>query len=276
MKLSELTYVAFDLETTGKYPLQSEICEIAAVKWCSDKMLGEFHTLLKPKQRMGEAVIAIHGITNEMVETALPIEDKLDEFYQFIDGAVVVAHHAPFDLGFMALELETHGFNLPLLPAFCTSLLARKLYPESTNHRLQTLIPFFGLNQGTAHRALDDALACCGVFLKCLVKLAEKYGPDVTVAQAEVEQGAKIAWSRFSMNEIKRSAVYSTLIDAISRHSNVEMTYLGGSSPGRARVVLPIGIVRSLDGDFLVAQAADESKSKRYFLDRVRAVVPIP
>jgi DNA polymerase III subunit epsilon len=88
-----------------------------------------------------------------MVEHAPRMSERIEHFHSFIQGAIPVAHHAPFDLGFVAIEFENAGLPLPTMPALCSSLLARKLFPESTNHRLQTLIPFFGIEQGTAHRA---------------------------------------------------------------------------------------------------------------------------
>src|SRR5690554_5714295 len=97
--------VAFDTETTGKYPLSAEVCELAAVKWRDGKIVDTFQTLLKPSRPMDAEVIAIHGITNEMVENAPRMVEKIDEFREFISGAVLLAHHAPFDLGFLALDI---------------------------------------------------------------------------------------------------------------------------------------------------------------------------
>ena len=100
----EATFIAIDLETTGKYPLDAEICEMAAVKWQGGRVVEEFQTLVKPTQRTSEEVIRIHNITNEMVENAPRIEEKIGEFHRFISSGYVLAHHAPFDLGFLAIE----------------------------------------------------------------------------------------------------------------------------------------------------------------------------
>lgn len=259
--------VAFDTETTGKYPLSAEVCELAAVKWRDGKIVGTFQTLLKPSRPMDSEVIAIHGITNEMVENAPRMAEKIAEFREFISGAVLMAHHAPFDLGFMALEMERFGIDLPEEPVLCTSLLSRKLFPESANHRLQTLIDFFKLEKGAAHRALDDARACLEVGIKCL----EKSGDDKLKTALEV-QGGPILWSRFSLKELESRAELVTLIRAIRDQKIVSMVYNAGSNPGATRRVHPIGLVRSLDGDFLVAYDEKDQRSKRYFLEKVRSV----
>src|SRR5688572_7652240 len=87
----DLTIVAFDTETTGQYPLQAEICEIAAVKWHQGQIVGSFHTLLCPANTIPDEVIKIHGITNEMVKDAPPMVQVLPQFLQFIRESVVVA-----------------------------------------------------------------------------------------------------------------------------------------------------------------------------------------
>jgi DNA polymerase III subunit epsilon len=266
----ELTFVGFDTETTGKYPVSAEICEIGAVKWRGGKVVDVFQTLIRPSKPMGAEVIAIHGITNEMVESAPRIREKIGEFHAFIQGAVPVAHHAPFDLGFLCMEFESAGLALPELPVICSSLLSRKLFPESENHKLQTLIGFFQLEQGAAHRAHDDSKACLEVGLRCLEKLA-----DVPLETAMGHQGGPLFWSRFSMKAIEAIPEGAVLLDAITNEKIVNMAYAKGSSPGQSRRVHPLGLVRSLDGDFVVAYAEKDQQSKRYFLDQILSVEPV-
>lgn len=258
------TIVAFDTETTGKYPLEAEVCEIAAVKWKGGRIIETFQTLLKPSRPMGSEVIAIHGITNEMVESAPRISEKIGEFHGFIQNSVLVAHHAPFDLGFLAIEMEKAGLDFPRQSILCSSLLSRKLFPESENHRLQTLVRFFNLPKGTAHRALDDAKACLEVGLRCL----EKVG-DEPIERASDIQGGPLTWERFSMKSIEETPIGKVLIQSIRDQSRVEMKYGAGSQPGDLRRVHPHGLVRSLDGDFLVAYAEKDQRSKRYFLEKI-------
>lgn len=261
----DLTFVGFDTETSGKYPLDAEICEIAAVKWRNGEIVGTFESLIKPSKPMGAEVIAIHGITNDMVENAPHISEKIGEFHAFVQDAIPIAHHAPFDLGFIANEFEKAGLPLPVLPVVCSSLLSRKVFPESENHRLQTLIKFFQLPQGTAHRALDDAKACLEVGLKCF----EKTGSEAVLEHAFQAQGGPLTWLRFSMRELRDHAVIKNLVKAVEEQRVVEMAYGAGSTPGAKRRVHPMGVVRSLDGDFLVAYAEHDQRSKRYFLEKI-------
>ncbi len=194
-KWQNLTFVAFDTETSGAYPLSADICEIGAVKWQSGKIIEEFHTLLKPKELMSDFIIGIHGITNEMVSNAPRVEDKIKDFYDFIQHSVVVAHHAPFDLGFIAIEFEKAGLKLPEDPALCSSLLSRKLIPEAPRHKLQILIQHLKLHQGQAHRASDDAKACFEVALHCF----QRAGAEATLEDLIKLQGKKLYWIDYSM-----------------------------------------------------------------------------
>src|ERR1700677_4644319 len=98
----DYTYVAFDTETSGKFPLVAEIVEIAGVKWQRGKVIETYQTFVKPQRPMGESVIRIHHITNEMVEDAPRIHEVLPGFDAFIQGSVLMAHHAAFDMGFLA------------------------------------------------------------------------------------------------------------------------------------------------------------------------------
>jgi DNA polymerase III subunit epsilon len=261
------TFVSFDTETSGAYPLEAEICEVAAVKWEDGRVVDEFQSLVKVSKPMSSFIIGIHGITNEMVEGAPPMNEVVKKFHAFVQGAIPMAHHAPFDLGFLALEMERSGLKLPDAPVICTSLLSRKVFPDFNNHRLQTLIPLLGIEQGTAHRALDDSKACLGVGLKCM----EKVGPEATLAQVLEAQVTKLNWSSYSMEELRNHNLIGILVHAIETGRNVEIGYRGTSAEHR-RPVKPLGIVRNPDGDYLVGFCEREQKNKRYYLGRIAHV----
>lgn len=267
----EATFTAIDLETTGKYPLDAEICEMAAVKWQGGKIVGEFQSLIKPTLRMSDEVIAIHNITNEMVENAPVVADKLADFHKFIDGTFVLAHHAPFDMGFLTWEFEKARLLLPKLPVFCTSLLSRHLNANVSNHRLSTLAEHFKIDAGAAHRALDDARTCLNVGLKYF----EKMGPEAKISDLQGVQTTPLPWERFSIDTLTEREHYRTLVRSLRDRREVYIVYEGGSRPGQSRKVFPLGLVRNPEADFLVATEGnndgDDVKPKRYFLDKITA-----
>lgn len=263
----DVEWVAFDTETSGKYPLDAEICELAAVKWKDGEVIDTFSTLLSVKKPMGEEVIAIHKITNEMLEGAPKIDEKLPEFIEFLGNGYLLAHHIPFDMGFLAIELERMQIPFPKNPGFCTSLLSRNLIPQAPNHRLQTLVEYLEIPKRTAHRALSDAEACLDVGIKCF-EVFDKRNVDLKTLQNK--QGRSFVWSAFSIQSLKAEERFVDLVEALVHKSPVQIKYSGGSRPGQARTVKPIGIVRSPGQDFLVAKPeAGDDHPKRYYLNRI-------
>ncbi|MBY0383783.1 3'-5' exoribonuclease [bacterium] len=261
------TFIGFDTETTGRYPIESEICEIAAVKYTNGKIIDSFQSLIKPKRPMGEEVIKIHGITNEMVQNAPPLKEVLPKFRQFIDDGILIAHHAPFDLGFITAGFEECLISLPTKPVICSSRLSRNTITDSENHKLQTLIKHLGLPQGTAHRALDDATACLQVALHCFEKAQLSTLEDIFK-----KQDGELHWKDYSVEELKfQNKSLRLLIEAMVQRTRVRMTYKSGSKPGRERIIEPIGLVRSPDGDFFVAYD-DNPVAKRFYLNKLGEV----
>lgn len=257
-------FVAVDLETTGKFPIESQICEIGAVKWKNGKVVGEYSTLIKPSKPMGQEVIDIHNITNEMVTDAPKIDEKLTELNDFIKGGIVLAHHAPFDIGFLVVDYEKQKIDLPRKPILCTSLLSRALITDSPNHKLQTLVKHLGIDGGSAHRALDDAKSCLEVGLKCFEKMG-----DVDLNTIIKKQQKKISWSYYSLDELRTQDHLAQLVEACERQLPANIIYQGGSRPGKVRRVYPVGIVRNPNGDFLAASDEPDGTIKRFYLNRV-------
>lgn len=264
---TEATFVALDLETSGKYPLEAEICEVAAVKWQAGEIVGEFQSLVRPTQIMDDFVISIHHITNEMVAKAPTIEKVLPDFMNFLGDAIPIAHHAPFDMGFLVWDLERMDLPLPKQASLCTALLSRRALPTSPNHRLQTLIQFLGLPQGQAHRALDDAMACLRVALQCF----EKVGETARIEDLYKFQKSELRWQDYSISTLTEKEALLHIVSAIRQKRLVELTYAGGSRPGQPRELLPLGIVRNPNGDFLVAREPAETQTKRFFVSQIQA-----
>ena len=266
--LNELTFVAFDTETSGAYPVGYDVVEFGAIKWHKGAEVARQQFLFKPREPMSDFIIGIHGITNEMVADAPPMSEKIHEIYNFFKGCVVMAHHAPFDLGFMALEIEKA--KLPLLsdPVLCTSLLSRRLIHETENHKLQTLVKYFNFDGGAAHRAFDDAKSCLMVGLECFRRLGEK----ASLEDAIKSQMKKLEWKDYSLYA-NNQMVVKVIVEAIQTKKRIDLIYDGGSTKGEVRQVNPIGIVRNPDGDYLMGFCLRDKTNKRYYLNRITDAV---
>lgn len=260
--IQNFTFIAFDTETTGRYPLESEICEIAAVKFTNGQVVDTFTSLIKPTAKMSDEVIKIHGITNEMVSEAPASELVLRKFHQFIGQDFLVAHHSPFDLGFISVEFEKLGLPFPQTPVICSSRLSRQVIKDSVNHKLQTLIPHLGLTQGAAHRATDDAQACGELLLKC-IEIGQIHSMDMLWSL----QGGKLFWADYSIDTLRnKSQSLNILVACIQSKAQAVLKY--GSASSAERLIDPIGLVRSPDGDFLVASDG-QGIGKRFYLSKV-------
>ena len=258
------TLVSFDTETTGAYPVSWEVCEIGAVKWQAGEITETFAARIKPEGLMNPIAQKIHGITLEALQAEPSAKQVLAQFCDFVGDAKLVAHHAPFDMGFLSWELFRAGLPPLKNQVFCTSLIARNLFPKCKNHRLPTLIEYFDLNQLKAHQALDDARMCLDVFLKCL---EANQGASWTSLQEVM--GKKLSWKIFAIEELEQEERFKALLQACQSQSRVRFTYRKGSKPMTEREVTALGIVRNPDGDFFVGQEGEIEKPKRFYLKHV-------
>lgn len=174
-KLSDLKYVIFDTETTGLLPERGdEVCQIAACRVVNSKMVKTevFDTLVNPGRPIPLSATNIHGINDAMVTDAPDFITAGKAFHAFSEGAVLIAHNAPFDMAFFYRRQGDMGarFDHPVLD---TVLLSAVIYGQTEQHsldaiaeRLQVTIP-----EEARHTALGDALATTEVFLKLLPML---------------------------------------------------------------------------------------------------------
>ncbi|GAA4042845.1 DEDD exonuclease domain-containing protein [Nonomuraea soli] len=163
--LQEVTFVVFDLETTGGSHAEHAITEIGAVKVRGGEVLGEFATLIDPGGPIPPFISVLTGITDAMVVAAPRIEAVLPSFLEFISGTVLVAHNAGFDTGFIKAACQKHGYAPPKNAVLDTVDLARRVLTrdETPNHKLGTLARFFHSTTEPIHRALHDARATVDV-----------------------------------------------------------------------------------------------------------------
>jgi DNA polymerase-3 subunit epsilon len=125
--LRDVTFVVVDLETTGGSAASCDITEIGAVKVRGGVVLGELQTLVRPSAPIPPFIAVLTGITDAMVATAPRLEAALPTFLEFARGSVLVAHNAPFDLGFLRAGCERLGLPWPGPDSLDTARLARRV-----------------------------------------------------------------------------------------------------------------------------------------------------
>ena len=174
--LCDVTFVVVDLETTGGSPAAGAgITEIGAVKVRGGEVLGEFRTFVDPGAPIPPFIAVLTGITDAQVAGAPRIGAALPAFLEFAGSCVLVAHNAPFDVGFLKAAAAAHDHPWPGYPVVDTVRLARRVLSrdEAPDCKLATLAALFHAATTPNHRALDDARATVNV----LHALLERVGP---------------------------------------------------------------------------------------------------
>ncbi|WP_027244118.1 3'-5' exonuclease [Leisingera daeponensis] len=173
-KLSNLSYVVFDTETTGLLPHKDEIVQIGALRVVRNRIVAgeQFGTLVDPGTPIPAASTKVHGISDAMVQGAPDIGKAARAFHRFASDAVIVAHNAPFDMAFLRRHAKRAGVSWDQ-PVLDTVLLSAVLFGASQSHTLDALCERLEVTIPPAlrHTAMGDAQATAEVFCKMLPML---------------------------------------------------------------------------------------------------------
>ena len=175
--MGNFSVIVLDFETTGLSPQYGDrAIEIGAVLIENNIIADRFQSLMNPGFRISSFIESYTGISNDMVESAPPCEEVMEQFTEFIGNYPLVAHNASFDRKFLDSELEFIGkssnHNMT-----CSMLAARRVYPDAPNHRLGTLVRYCGIyTDGTFHRALADAEMTGHLWISMIDEIKDSFG----------------------------------------------------------------------------------------------------
>ncbi len=161
-------YIVFDLETTGLSASSERITEFGAVKIRDGQIVDTFSTLVNPKKSIPPKVVELTGITDAMVQDAPEEAQALEMWRKFCsDDAVLVAHNAEFDVSFLrqAYRRSNTEFHNTYVD---TLVMARSMFPNLKNHKLDTVADYLNAGDFNHHRACDDASVLGRIFLKMM------------------------------------------------------------------------------------------------------------
>ncbi len=165
--------IVLDTETTGLEPAKGHrIIEIGCVELENRKLTGRhYHQYIQPERHVEEQAIEVHGITNEFLQDKPLFIDIMDEFMDFVSGAELIIHNAPFDIGFINNELAVYGKQkYQPVTEYCsvidTLVMARQKHPGQKNN-LDALCKRYGVDnsQRDLHGALLDSEILADVYL---------------------------------------------------------------------------------------------------------------
>lgn len=161
-------YIVLDFETTGLRAGDDKIIQIGAVKYIGHQQQDTMYLLINPERPISSTITRITGIRNGDVQDAPVIEEIAPQLIDFIGDLPIVAHNAPFDMGFLyALE---HITPVPPYQVIDTVRLARKFITETPNHKLTTLSAYLELEHN-AHDALGDCLVTASIYQFCIGRM---------------------------------------------------------------------------------------------------------
>ncbi len=204
--LSEATYVVFDVETTGLSAVNNALIQIAASKMHKGNIIAEFDEFIDPGHPLSQFTTDLTGITDEHVHGSKSLEQVLKEFQDFCQDAVLVAHNASFDVGFMDVNYERAGLPTINQPVIDTLEFARNLYPEYKRHGLGPLTKRFGVALEHHHMANYDAEATGRLLFIFLKDALEKHDLR-NLNQLNTEL---IAEDSYKKARVKHATVYVT------------------------------------------------------------------
>lgn len=223
-------YVMLDLETTGGNAAQDRITEIAAVRVENGTEVARWSTLVNPGVPIPPFIQSLTGITDAMVQDAPAFEAVAPQLLALLDGAVLVAHNAHFDHGFVCSALERLGIVLQA-STLCTVRLSRRLYPQHKGHGLDAIAQRHGLHNQARHRAMGDV----DVVLAYLQLATQELGVDALRREAgALLQGATVVPPQL---ETAMADVPETMGVYILYGEGTRPLYIGKGSNMRKRVM---------------------------------------
>ncbi len=233
--LRDLTFCVVDLETTGGSAQGgSMITEIGAVKVRGGEVLGEFATLVNPHTQIPPFIAVLTGITNSMVSEAPPIESVLPAFLEFAAGTVLVAHNAPFDVGFLSWFAARQGLPWPAFEVLDTAKIARRVITrdDAPNCKLSSLARVFRSSTAPNHRALSDARATVDVLHGLMERLG---GLGVHTLEELQTFSSKVSTAQRRKRHLAEGLPHAPGV-YLFRDERARVLYIGTSRDLRTRV----------------------------------------
>lgn len=279
--LDELTLAFLDVETTGLCPhFGDRICEIAVLRTRGQEVLDSFQSLVNPQRPISPGASAVNGLTDEMVRDAPLFKEVAGPVLTMLENAVIVAHNAPFDLGFLAHELALLRLPPPDNPVLDTLALARRCYRFPSNS-LSYLAWALGIRreewpQGpwrgegerrgrsieAPHRALGDVLTTWGVFQRFRQDLAARGAH--TLGDFLRLQGGHIA-----LPTRQEFPLPPQLEEAVRSGRRLWLRYVSAWGRETVRLVSPLGVTASGGRLYLVAFCHLRGAQRTFRLDRI-------
>lgn len=255
------TFVVFDLETTGLHADEDMIIEIGAVKITDGKITDDFSTFVNPKRPIPYHIEKLTGINDAMVEDAPFCSEILPEFIDFIGDAVLVAHNASFDVGFLTQKGRELGIDRDYTYVDTVGL-ARMLMKNIAKFKLDNVAKNLKISLENHHRAVDDAKCAAEIFLKFIPMLREREINDLYALEKAAES---------SVDLVRKAPAYHVILLAQNDTGRVNLYRLVSDSHliyfhGRPRI--PKSLLAKRREGILIGSACEQGEIFRAVVNR--------
>jgi DNA polymerase III epsilon subunit family exonuclease len=267
-KLTETSFCALDLETTGTNAGLHMIVEVGIVRFTMNGIVEIYESLVNPGVKIPEDVIAVHGITDDMVRNAPPIGDLLEDISRVMRDTLLVIHNPGFDLSFMGWAFHKNEWMAPVMEAVDTVRLSRIAWPGLRNYKLETICENLRLNI-SPHRALPDALACMEVF-KHVIKQQDKAG-RWAIADLIAFHGNLI---RFIKVKGKRITAPGKRMMGLQLGEKASITYVDQSGTITVRTIHPREFITIGSEAYVLAYCNLRGDTRYFKMDRIIEINP--
>lgn len=257
--VEQIVFTFVDVETTGLRPASGDrVCEIALLQVQGEQEIGRLESLVNPQRPMTPGATAVNGITDAMLTDAPPFTAFVPQIQTLLEGSVLVAHNAPFDINFLRHEFHyaDQPFSTPI--AVDTLALAQAHYRFSHNS-LEAIATSLGLPSTIRHRAMADVLTTQQV-LQCFISDMGRHGPVVLghlMCPAD----------RRSVDEL--ATLSSTLQEALQTGKLLHLRYQAGNSEKTTRVVQPLEMCYERGRGYLRAFCHLRQDERNFRFDRI-------
>jgi DNA polymerase III epsilon subunit family exonuclease len=272
--LRDIPHAFLDVETTGaSADFGHKVIELGIVRVEQGQVVGEYQQLMDPDRRIGPGIVALTGITQEMVDGQPRFADQLPAAMEFLRGAAILGHNVRFDLSFLGREFRRAGQDIQQalgdVPVLDTVRIARKRFGRGGNG-LQNLAARLGVRPVVAHRALADAQTTALVYEKMLEPVG---GWDTCLCDALAAQGGKMGLVPATTRE---PLLPLELEEALDARGAVRMEYLDAGQRRTFRVIEPIHIRRSNGELLLVAHCQLRNDRRTFKVERIVQLLRLP
>ena len=261
--LHEITFALFDVETTGLSPAYGHrVCEIACLRLHAGTEVGRMESLIDPRRPISPGAYAVNRIEPEMLAGAPTFDMMASSVLDLMKDAVLVAHNAPFDLGFLSKELEIARLPPPEGPVVDTLVLSRRTF-NFASYSLSAVASALAVPVEPTHRAMVDVETMRHVLEEILRNLDDRWGVT-TLGRLLEFQGGPIPYPLPLALPLP-----PTIAEALESRGRVLMRYVDAKGRETERIVRPIHVSERHGNLYLTAHCHRRGELRTFRLDRV-------